>query len=152
MLYFTTRSRPTVPALLTAACIGILLLCLSGCNNAELSTSLSHQLEREFSISKTPHVDSFGKYLELEDALFAELDGGIYENNPTGTEHALERYSRGSLADPTKRQPNWNRSFELPSATPVGSVLLLHGMSDSPYSLRALGETLQQRGYHVVGL
>ena len=32
------------------------------------------------------------------------------------------------------------------------AVLLLHGMSDSPYSLRALGETLNQRGYRVVGL
>ena len=39
-----------------------------------------------------------------------------------------------------------------PATQPIGGVLLLHGMSDSPYSLRALGEALQQRGYHVVGL
>jgi alpha-beta hydrolase superfamily lysophospholipase len=64
----------------------------------------------------------------------------------------MERYSKGSLADPGQRQPNWNRSFELPSDAPVGGVLLLHGMSDSPYSLRALGEALQQRGYYVLGL
>ena len=31
-------------------------------------------------------------------------------------------------------------------------MLLLHGMSDSPYSLRALGETLKQRDYWVIGL
>ena len=31
-------------------------------------------------------------------------------------------------------------------------MLLLHGMSDSPYSLRGLGEHLQQRGYYVVGM
>ncbi len=31
-------------------------------------------------------------------------------------------------------------------------MLLLHGMSDSPYSLRALGEALNQGGYHVIGL
>jgi alpha-beta hydrolase superfamily lysophospholipase len=29
---------------------------------------------------------------------------------------------------------------------------LLHGMSDSPYSLRALGETLNRVGFHVIGL
>jgi len=41
----------------------------------------------------------------------------------------------------------------LPTAyAAVGGVLLLHGMTDSPYSLRALGEALQQRGYYVLGL
>nr|MDJ0667639.1 alpha/beta hydrolase [Desulfobacterales bacterium] len=60
--------------------------------------------------------------------------------------------SRGSAADPHERQPNWNRSFELAADPPVGGILLLHGMSDSPYSLRALGESLNQRGYWVVGL
>ena len=35
---------------------------------------------------------------------------------------------------------------------PVGGLLLLHGMSDSPYSLRALGETLKHRDYWVIGL
>ena len=47
---------------------------------------------------------------------------------------------------------NWNRSFELETAASRGGVLLLHGMSDSPYSLRTLGETLNQRGYWVIGL
>jgi alpha-beta hydrolase superfamily lysophospholipase len=31
-------------------------------------------------------------------------------------------------------------------------VLLLHGMSDSPYSLRALAETLSERGFWIIGL
>ena len=35
---------------------------------------------------------------------------------------------------------------------PVGAVLLLHGMTDSPYTFRALAETLNQRGFHVLGL
>ncbi len=55
-------------------------------------------------------------------------------------------------AAPQIRQPNWNRSFELTADTPAGGVLLLHGMSDSPYSLRALGEKLNEHGYWVVGL
>ena len=62
------------------------------------------------------------------------------------------RYSAGSAADPQQRQPNWNRSFELVADTPAGGILLLHGMSDSPYSLRALGETLNGQGYQVLGL
>ena len=34
----------------------------------------------------------------------------------------------------------------------MGGVLLLHDLSDSPYSLRSVGELLYRRGYHVVGL
>jgi alpha-beta hydrolase superfamily lysophospholipase len=62
------------------------------------------------------------------------------------------RYSRGSAADPEKQAVNWNRSFELPAEAPAGGVLLLHGMSDSPYSLRVLGRRLNERGYWVIGL
>ena len=36
--------------------------------------------------------------------------------------------------------------------TPRGAVLLLHGMTDSPYSLRAIGMVLHEAGFHVLGL
>jgi alpha-beta hydrolase superfamily lysophospholipase len=45
-----------------------------------------------------------------------------------------------------------NRSFELPADKPRGGVLLLHGMSDSPYVLRTLGMKLHEQGYWVVGM
>jgi alpha-beta hydrolase superfamily lysophospholipase len=47
---------------------------------------------------------------------------------------------------------NWNRSFELPVDAPKAGVLLLHGMSDSPYSLRNLGQRFHAAGAWVVGL
>ena len=40
----------------------------------------------------------------------------------------------------------------IPVEEPRGGILLLHGLTDSPYSLRALGTTLHELGYHVVGL
>ncbi len=128
------------------------MLCLTGCDRPELMPWHEEVLESEFSIDDTREIDSFEDYLALEDAVFTEMDQRFFTVSGTGAEHAIERYSKGSLADPGQRQPNWNRSFELPSDTPIGGVLLLHGMSDSPYSLRALGEALQQRGYYVVGL
>lgn len=97
-------------------------------------------------------VRNFDDYLALEQRLFMQLDEKIYANTATGPAHVLERYSAGSSADPRRNQPNWNMSFELDAAAPVGGVVLLHGMSDSPYSLRALGNTLNKRGYQVVGL
>jgi alpha-beta hydrolase superfamily lysophospholipase len=109
-------------------------------------------LSEEFTVERTNEVTSFDDYRRLEDRLFAQLEDQIYARTETGPEFVLARYSTGSAADPHHRKPNWNRSFELPADTPAGGVLLLHGMSDSPYSLRALGEALHQRGYWVIGL
>jgi alpha-beta hydrolase superfamily lysophospholipase len=97
-------------------------------------------------------VNNFDDYMALEERLFKQLDEQIYANSATGPAHVLERYSPGSATDPHRWQTNWNHSFELTSTPTVGGVLLLHGMSDSPYSLRSLGTTLNYRGYQVIGL
>ncbi len=129
------------------------LLCLSGCDSPELMPWHTERLQHEFTLEQADDVDSFEDYLKLEDALFAELDERIYAHSETGPAHSLQRYSRGSRADPGGRQPNWNRSFELASDVPPrGGVLLLHGMSDSPYSLHSIGETLRDQGFYVVGM
>jgi alpha-beta hydrolase superfamily lysophospholipase len=125
---------------------------LSGCDASGLRPWHTEILESEYSADTAAGINSLEEYLQLEDAVFAEMDERIYAHTATGPDAALERYSKGSLADPNQRQPNWNRSFVLGSDSAKAGVLLLHGMSDSPYSLRALGETLQKRGYAVVGL
>jgi len=130
----------------------ITLLYIQGCNGPVLKPWHTEPLDAEFTADKAEGVARFEDYLRLEDAVFEQLDSEVYALTPTGPEHALERYSTGSAADPQLRQLNWNRSFELTADEPAGGVLLLHGMSDSPYSLRALGETLNQRGYQVLGL
>jgi alpha-beta hydrolase superfamily lysophospholipase len=56
------------------------------------------------------------------------------------------------MSDPKRWSTNWNRTFELPSDRPTSGVLLLHGMSDSPYSLRNIGQRLNAEGAWVVGL
>jgi alpha-beta hydrolase superfamily lysophospholipase len=40
----------------------------------------------------------------------------------------------------------------LKAAKPIGGALLVHGLSDAPYSLRALAQRLHAEGYTVVGL
>src|SRR5262249_29367611 len=48
---------------------------------------------------------------------------------------------------------NWNRSFDIgPHDDAVAGALLLHGLTDSPYSLRSIGEHLAQQGVRVIGL
>jgi alpha-beta hydrolase superfamily lysophospholipase len=147
------RIAATTPVRTPWILVAAAALLLQGCSGPTLSPWHTERLDEEFTARKADEIRSFEDYLQLEQRLFAQLEEKVYAQTGTGPEYALVRFSTGSIADPAVRTPNWNRSFELlPAADPVGGVLLLHGMSDSPYSLRALGEALHARGYHVVGL
>ncbi len=129
-----------------------LLLLIAGCSDPPLEPWHTEELTEEFTATKSNDIRTFQDYKKLEDRLFIQLREKIYARVNTGPAEALVRYSSGSAADPQNYQPDWNRSFELATEAPVGGVLLLHGMSDSPYSLRALAKALRQRGYYVIGL
>ena len=122
------------------------------CSSPQLGPWHSENLTEEFTAAKAEEIRTFEDYRRLEDALFQELDEKVYAQTPTGPEYALARYSAGSTVDPRDNDPDWNRSFEMPAEEAVGGVLLLHGMTDSPYTLRTLGRALNARGYWVVGL
>jgi alpha-beta hydrolase superfamily lysophospholipase len=97
-------------------------------------------------------VRTLDDYLALENRLFAELREEVYTEVGTGPEFVLVRYSDGSAADPAVFEQDYNRTFELATEYPRGGVLLLHGMSDSPYSLSTIGKSLNEAGYQVLGL
>ncbi len=130
----------------------ITIVVIQGCSCADLRPWHTEKLSEEFTEDKTDVVKTFDDYLALEDRLFKQLDEKVYAQSETGPEYKLDRYSPGSASDPRKREKNWNRSFELKQERPSKGVLLLHGLSDSPYSLRTLAETLHKQGYYVVGL
>jgi alpha-beta hydrolase superfamily lysophospholipase len=65
----------------------------------------------------------------------------------------LNRYYDRSPIYPEHFAQDWNRSYELmPAGKPVGAVVLLHGLTDSPYSLRHIAEDYRQRGFVAVGI
>ena len=134
------------------ALAGAAALTIQSCSSLPLEPWHTEALTAEFTARKADEIRTFEDYRELEDRLFAQLEQEVVAQTPTGPSQALVRFSKGSAADPQGRQPNWNRSFELPAEGPAGGVLLLHGMSDSPYSLRALGQSLNQHRFWVVGL
>jgi alpha-beta hydrolase superfamily lysophospholipase len=130
-----------------------LLLALQGCSSGPpLEIWHTEKLTEEFTAKKADEVRTLADYLKLEDRLFAELGEKVYAQVETGPAFKLVRYSRGSAVDLRHRTPNWNRSFVLDRDEPRGGVLLLHGMSDSPYSLRTLAQALNKAGYLVIGL
>ncbi len=132
--------------------IGVLLVYLSSCGGQPLKPWHTANLSSEFTAGMSNEVQTFEDYLALEDRLFEELQAEVYAEVGTGPEYALVRYSTGSAADPETRHPNMNRSFELRADEPRGGILLLHGLTDSPYTLHDLGRNLNEQGFWVVGL
>jgi alpha-beta hydrolase superfamily lysophospholipase len=109
----------------------------------------------DFTAAQAGSVLTLDDYQALEERLFAELEQRVYGAVPAAERIPFSRYSTGSRSDPGVWPVNWNRTFRLepvPGTAPRGAVLLLHGLTDSPYSLRSIGEHLVARGFEVVGL
>jgi alpha-beta hydrolase superfamily lysophospholipase len=111
-----------------------------------------HKVDLDAEFTTKSKVKNFQEYLALEEKLFAQLDKLVYERISPEDRLIINRYYKGSKADPDRWSPNWNRTFELESNTPKAGVLLLHGLSDSPFSMRSLGTRLHGAGAWVVGL
>jgi alpha-beta hydrolase superfamily lysophospholipase len=121
-------------------------------NLPDLKVWHTARLDAEFRAADADKVRTLAEYRALEERLFEQLKLEVYDRTRTEDQQRFNRYSSGSLSDPQKQPVNWNRTFELPVTEPRGGVLLLHGLSDSPYSVRSLAERLHARGYLVVGL
>ena len=151
---FLRASRSLIRYLMSSLLGAIILIVVYGVVelNSRPDLSVWHKtvLDQEFSASLG--LKNFTQYLELEERLFDQLDQQIYQKIEPQDQRAIIRYNRGSLSDPERWPRNWNRSFVLPVDDPTTGVLLLHGMSDSPYSLRSIGQLLHGRGAFVIGL
>lgn len=109
-----------------------------------------HRVQLSPALSATQPVETLPQYLAAEARLFDELKQRIYAD--TETQASFSRYKAGGQLDPTHYTDNWNRSHYLRSDQPKAGVLLLHGLSDSPYSLRSLATTLHHRQADVLAL
>lgn len=123
-------------------------------NREDLRPWHTEELDAEFraELFETGKIRTLADYRTLEETLFAQLQERVYDAADNTVHRETKRYTRGSLTDPESMTPNWNRSFERPHPEPRAAVLLLHGLSDSPYSTRALAEFLAARGAWVLAL
>ena len=111
-----------------------------------------HDAELDAEFTAGSPVADFSEYVQLEEKLFQQLEKNVYARVEPGDRNLLNRFNHGSMSDPTLWEQDWNRTFELSHQSPKAGVLLLHGMSDSPYSLRNIGHSLHEAGATVVGL
>ena len=126
-------SYSTVGALVVLVTVFVVYL------NGRADLQVWHLAELDEEFTADSGVETFTDYLALEERLFSQLDELVYAKIKPDQQQTINRYNRGSLSDPERWSPNWNRSFTLNAESPKAAILLLHGMSDSPYSLRHLG-------------
>jgi alpha-beta hydrolase superfamily lysophospholipase len=109
-------------------------------------------LDAEFHAGLADEIKTLDAYLKREAQVFEQLDQQVYANVKPADQRQINRFSAGSLTDPRGYPKNWNRTFVLSPDQPVAGAVMLHGLSDSPYSLRALGELLHAHDFEVIGL
>ncbi|MEE3651164.1 MULTISPECIES: alpha/beta hydrolase [unclassified Brenneria] len=106
----------------------------------------------ELSAEELDRAD-WAAYLRTEETLFQQINQHVTQELDDDEQRPINRYFSGSPVYPGKFQHDWNRSYELmPDGAPKGAVVLLHGLTDSPYSLRHIAERYRQRGFVVVGI
>jgi len=96
---------------------------------------------------------SWSYYLCAEDGLLADVKKQVNDKLKARDCVSANRYCPHSPVDPFAFKRNWNRSFVLePAGPPLGVVVLLHGLTDSPYSVRHLAEIYQARGWLALAI
>ncbi len=94
---------------------------------------------------------SFAEYQAQEQRIFRDMQREVTAKLTPETRTPINRYWGQSLVWPEKFSHNWNHSFVLmPTGEPKGAVVLLHGLTDSPYSVKRLALNYQQHGFVAV--
>ena len=124
-------------------------------------------LEQEFDAQRDAGLD-FDGYVQLEERLFGEyrslVEGWARDGLDPGCTpapactHAAQEAFAYSRFNPTGQSIRlaagapYNRSYRLTLPVPRGGALLMHGLTDSPYSVHALARTLHAQGFEVTVL
>ena len=105
-----------------------------------------------------PHADEIDRldwsgYLAAEARVFASVRSEVTDRLEEQDRTPDDRYFEGSPVYPGRFAQDWNRSYVLePAGPPAGAVVLLHGLTDAPYSLRHVARRYRDRGWVAIGL
>jgi alpha-beta hydrolase superfamily lysophospholipase len=110
-------------------------------------------LENEFVAAQADDTGyDFDAYRRQEARLFEEVAALAAQSFDPALDSPASRFGPGRGPYAARVEGDWNRSFVLPADRPRGVALLVHGLSDSPYSMRSTALALQRAGVTVYGL
>ncbi len=109
-----------------------------------------HTLKPGKELLLTKDYPDINSYLKDEDAYIRK----IFEEVADSSLDRHNRYNPSSYYYPLKNGDNLNASFvyDPGKENTKAAVLLVHGLSDSPYYMRDLGKFFKDKGYYVFGL
>jgi alpha-beta hydrolase superfamily lysophospholipase len=87
-------------------------------------------------------------YIAAEGAVLEQVEREIESDIVA----AVHRFNPEGVFNSQNHARDWNRTTELEPGVRRGTALLLHGVSDSPYSLRSTAEYLRGMGFHSLVL
>ena len=100
-----------------------------------------------------PRRGRLARYLAQEGAIFESVRAEVSQKLDPDERVPINRYFEESPVYPARFAQNWNRSYVMePDGKPIGAVVLLHGLTDSPYSLRHIAKLYRDRGFVAIGV
>ena len=106
----------------------------------------------ELSIDELDQAN-WADFLKAEDAIFENVRAEVTQKLAPEDRVPANRYFDGSPVYPGHFSQDWNRSYLLePDGVAVGAAVFLHGLTDSPYSLRHIARRYRDRGYVSVAI
>lgn len=107
---------------------------------------------QELSVKELDHA-GWTEYLQAEDAIFESVRAEVTQELDPEDRIPINRYFDGSPVYPGHFSEDWNRSYILePVGPPVGAAVFLHGLTDSPYSLRHIARRYREHGYVSIAM
>lgn len=107
---------------------------------------------REMSVAEMDAAD-WQTYLKHEERIFKDVREQVTLRLPQEARVLMNRFYQGSLVHPPRLAHDWNRSYEMfPEGEVKGAVVFLHGLTDTPYSLRHVALLYAQRGFVAIGI
>ena len=151
--------KKTLKAAQIAAIISLTALITVILVNAFDARKLGHlkiwhdtKLKSEFKAQDYTEEMTFDDYLKTEETLFAELNEKVTQKLRKSDNELFNRYYPDSFSNSSKFTRDYNRSYELVPDDVQGGIVLLHGLTDSPYSLKDIGQIFYEKGFHVLSI
>jgi alpha-beta hydrolase superfamily lysophospholipase len=95
---------------------------------------------------------SLPQYLEREEVVFREVRTRVEAAVEPEDRAPANRYWSDGPLSPSRLPNDGNRTFELVPERIRGGVLLIHGLTDAPYSMRRLAEIYRDLGFYALAL
>jgi alpha-beta hydrolase superfamily lysophospholipase len=144
---------------LTILFVVVLLLAVAGLGVRALRATRALPLQPwhthvpvELSATELASAD-WTRFLAQERAIFEDIRTNVTQRLEPDARVPYNRYFEGSPVYPPRFAQDWNRSYVMePSGPARGAVVLLHGLTDSPYSLRHVARRYAERGFVAIGI